>query len=184
MDSVQAKKILSIFLVVSLSLATATADQQSKNLSSIHYKPEKTDAYLPGRCSGKVGSDAQLEKVGLTNEMLKVGVQCVAGDFDGNGYLDFALYGSKVSKLKYLERDYRIIFFDREHVIFVSQIRNISDYSEPLPLQLYYKGIKYDECPKPKNEGLYSPGAGEFNTIYLFDKNKKIFTKFSCPSGE
>lgn len=188
MDSVKTKIVLSILLVAFLPLATATANQRPKNLSFIHYTPGKadTDVTLPGRCSGTVGKEAKLEEVGLTSEMLKVGVQCVAGDFDGNGYLDFALYGSKVSKLKYLERDYRIIFFDHAQVIFISQIRNMGDYGgEPDVLMLYRKDYDLsDRCPKSKREGLISWGHGEFNIIYLFDTKKKVFTKFSCPSGE
>jgi hypothetical protein len=50
-------------------------------------------------CQGEVPKGVDLSAAGITSEDLKSGVSCYVGDFDGNGYLDFVLYGPTKCKM-------------------------------------------------------------------------------------
>ena len=71
---------------------------QKKSDSNIQYiirviKP----GCVPGECicSGRVSPDVGLDETGPRDEELERGVRCIAADFDGNGFTDFAIPGGE-----------------------------------------------------------------------------------------
>lgn len=71
-----------------------------------------SDNKPPHTCSGRLAENVTLEKVGLTPELLKQGVECVAGDFDGNGYYDFALFQPRAMGDSYAKA--LVLFFEEK----------------------------------------------------------------------
>jgi len=91
------------------------------NESGIHF--ESTGSYRyeggPVFCNTRPSNEqlvtgpVQLKEIGLKAQDVKNGVNCLAGDFDGNGYLDFLFW-----KGEYLANSqrYKAVFFNRDRV--------------------------------------------------------------------
>ena len=74
------------------SSETQKADSNSQYMVRVN-KPE----CVPGECicSGRVSPAARLNETGPGVEDLERGVPCIAADFDGNGFTDFAIPGAE-----------------------------------------------------------------------------------------
>lgn len=147
----------------------ALAEGPSANQSQLLFKenPAKRypDDYLPSHvCYGAVPRDVGLEQIGLSSEQLRKGAECVAGDFDGNGSIDFALYqeeGQHSNVLFYVAA--KVVFFDGKRVIRVSTLK------DP-PTNLWRKGSD-GPCFRnsSKTDGLMVYGNGELDRTLLFN---------------
>src|SRR5438105_4689621 len=111
------KLILLSFALCTTSMGVSVAGERIKNESAVTYRRNSSgeiDTYI---CSGAVPKGVNLEKIGVNVDGFKSGVVCAPGDFDGNGYLDFALYNNSKAKNQGL-----VIFFKKSKVIGTSDI--------------------------------------------------------------
>lgn len=71
-------------------------------------------------------------KIGISKNKLKELVQCTVGDFDGNGYLDFVIWGiDKTKKIKDNVQwsdgeNYIVLFFEKSKIIRTTKIKTTS----------------------------------------------------------
>ena len=124
---------------------------------------------------GTIGVDVKLQDIGLSSEALRKGVECVAGDFDGNGSVDFALYqeeGKSSNVLFYIAA--KVIFFDSKGVRRVSILKNP-------PTNLWPKGTEGPCFRNPnKTDGLMVYGDGELDRTLLFDSSNGKWKQDQC----
>lgn len=138
-----------------------------------------TDIIGTTYCSGSVDTCANfLEEIGITKTKLAKKVRCTVGDFDGNGYLDFAFWGIDKSGEPDYE-NYVILFFDKAKTVRCLKIktpsRNLLVYYSPRQ-----KVGPHGE-PKSINDGLWL--LGETNgydddtkgIVYIFNLKTNKF---------
>ncbi len=144
------------------------------NQSNLVFKSNSVDAgvadYRPQHiCSGTLNQTIDLREIGLSPELLQKGVECVAGDFDGNGFLDFALYKPAPSSKDLRYAAAKVIFFDG------AKIKQVSLLENP-PTQLWKsgeQGICFRSSTHPdalsQSDGLSQSGGGEYDRTAFFD---------------
>jgi hypothetical protein len=128
-------------------------------------------------CKGAVPKDVNLKAAGLSADDLKKGVSCVAEDFDGNGYLDFVLYGSKDTKLLGDQEvtvgiKLLVLFYKGKELLKTQLIRNgakvfVFDPKDP-------DRINYPEYDS-KHPALIRPGEGDRGYVYFFNPKTASF---------
>ncbi len=104
-------------------------NQNIKNESRLYLQSK--DA--PNRITDVIGStychgdlDTCLDKlnaIGISRSKLRKSVQCTVGDFDNNGYLDFAIWGMDTTKKHQYNiecsdaENYLVLFFEKSKII-------------------------------------------------------------------
>lgn len=179
--------ILALAVLVSPRLSVAYQENINtdiKNESSLQYEsgpiqPRIDDVVGATFCKGTLSNPEDLEKIGLSEADLRNGVHCTVGDFDGNGYMDFALWGNSKPRST---QNYLVLFFDRDKLI----RSTIIESKHSGRLLVYYsprKSIgKYGE-PISDVDGLFEIGeTGGYDdetkgTVYLFDSKLGNFRK-------
>ena len=86
----------------------------STNSSGLTVANDSTHGGLTSICSGKLEPQANLHEIGVSEARLKEGTVCVPGDFDGNGYLDFAFWSDLMANEH--RRIFKVLFFDKSGV--------------------------------------------------------------------
>lgn len=127
-----------------------------------------------------------LIEIGITPEILESDCNCTVGDFDGNGYLDFAFWGidksnpknqSGLNNIDY--ENYLVLFFKEEHIIQTAYIK-----TEPgFPLVYYPKKKEIGQNGEPvsKNDALCiwgeSDGYDDYSKgkVFIFDTHSLEF---------
>lgn len=135
-------------------------------------------------CSGAVDSATkELERIGISKEDLRNEVYCTVGDFDGNGYLDFAIWGGNKQRKKWPDyQNYLVLFFEKDKLIKSISIK--SDH--PGGLLVHYPPRAQSGPngePISTNDALWA--IGETNgyddvskgIVYLFDLKSAAFKK-------
>lgn len=179
--------VLALGVLVSPQLSAAHQENLNngiKNESSLRYEsanePARFDDVVGATvCSGTVSNPEELKKIALSEADLKEGVHCTVGDFDGNGYMDFALWGFNKRRKT---RSYLVLFFEKDNLIKSALIE--SKYSGRL--LVHYpprKSVGKHGEPVSSLDGLFE--IGDTNgyddetkgTVYLFDSKSGGFRK-------
>lgn len=138
-------------------------------------------------CKGSVPKTVELESVGLSASKLKDGVSCVAADFNGDGFLDFVLYGSKgqtevihydratktrVTKTVEVGRNLLAVFFQGPGVLRTQLIKNSAEV-----FIFEAKDPNRKKYPKanPLLPGLLRPGQGDRGWVYFLNEKTGLF---------
>jgi hypothetical protein len=187
---------LLLVMIILLATQNLLAQQNELNLnmkneSPLHIQPKDapnqiTDAIGSTYCSGILDTCLEeLRQIGISKTRLSKKVQCAVGDFDGNGYLDFALWGIDTTrKFQYNiqwsdGKNYLVLFFEKSKII-----RTIKIKTEPGNCLVNYppreKRGPHGEPPS-KNDALWIWGDtnGYFDTskgtVYIFDLKSNNF---------
>lgn len=162
-----------------------------KNESALHFEstdapPQITDEIGATYCFGILDTclDRLLE-IGISKFRLQKGVQCAAGDFDGNGYLDFAIWGIDTTKkhkynIQWTDTEnYLVLFFEKSKIIRNIKIKTTKGFKLVYYPQRLEKGPNGE--PISKNDALWIYGKTDdyFNpskgTVYVFDSETENF---------
>ena len=130
---------------------------------------KENDVELLFVCLGAEHYAEQLKGIGLTSEQLASRVTCVAGDFDGNGDLDFAIWGAAVNDINSgaLFRKFMVLFFEAGTVLRTQAIVNRNrDH-----LWLYHPQCEPNEFGSPVSDlpGLVQSGEGGTTYYFIYD---------------
>lgn len=185
------------FLIFSFAALPATAEFgplfRPKNESPISYKAienftETRSHYtgiVEGTCSGKL-KDSFLAESGISKGQLKKGVRCVAGDFDSNGFLDFALFGRRGKELVL-----GVLFFEKAVVIrrqLLTDLKLGTRSEEEAGVGLYPSGFQGEAGePKAKADGLFRWGKKDDDershfAVWFYDPSKELMEKKLYPN--
>lgn len=146
------------------------------NFSSIEYKlTNDSEDWEWGECSGEISNPTLLYEVGITSDILAKGVKCIAGDFDGNGYLDFSLYSQSAD-------EYLVLMFEKDKLIYSEKISLSRGAMLKVGENNYYQGLVLYRHRRigiypSKTDGLVRWGQGDATTLYMFDREIKRFKK-------
>jgi hypothetical protein len=166
-------------LCVSLFLSALAFGKAPVNGSGISIKKGPIDLFKTGQkwaideCRWKGAPQNILASTKLTSAELEKGTYCVSADFDGNGSLDFDIWGKLYSPGPGIAetRDHAIVLFEGNKVL------RQKDISGRFRLLLYgptKKKGRYGE-PVTALPGLIDAGEGDATVIFLWDKAKKEF---------
>lgn len=146
----------------------------AKNRSGItvnHHRPGERQS-----CRGSISSKVRLSEIGISPQELKTGLVCVAGDFDGDGYLDFLFYG-KVTHRKNSDSYYKkflIVFFNKNNIV-----RQIPfEFEKRLIWPALYEATNKTSRqghPASKTDSFFDPGEGAADWVFIFDKKTNTF---------
>jgi hypothetical protein len=148
-----------------------TAHSGSMNSSDLHVSEKKFNDFPTNHiCSGSVPANVDLASIHLTPEDLKKGVSCLVGDFDGNGFIDFMLYGGRTAK----ENQHGLILFFKGASVLRTQVIDAVDL-----LAIFEESDK-ERANYPKYKGI--PGLiwhaeGDGADVYFYDKKTSLFKK-------
>ena len=170
--------ILSFCLIINLTSLAADKENKVLNLSNISVTwLERTASQW---CNGQVdkGKDGKLitiSEIGISEDTLLEGINCVAGDFDGNGYLDFLLFGEYIDEPPVVAhpKHYMILMYDKQKVI-RKIIQSKYGLNHPLVYSARPNVGEFGE-PATKNDGFYEPGEGGTTYIFLYNMKTKQF---------
>ena len=120
-------------------------------------------------CWRSRGKTVPLKEVGITDYDLRRGRSCVVGDFDGNGFLDFAFRGRKRSGGKEIHT-LRVLFYHGTDSIRIIDIPGSGFFLYPATDSEGPFGE-----PRTEFDGLINPGEGGSTFVYLFDLTTQEF---------
>ncbi len=169
---------LAIFLFTFVQGATASWT----NISSLSYKQGNSGGE-PRICVGTIDPNAELEEIGVTQSIIKTGTNCEPGDFDGNGYLDFAFW--EVGPLPGTARKFKIVFFEKARVIKTQTITdlNVDNLTSFVLLSSdlidFYQAhkISFGKIPK-RLSGLEQRNDLHMRIEYLYNPQTKSLQRF------
>lgn len=161
-----------------------------KNESNLEFEKNRstnriTDVEGATYCHGELnGYEKELLKIGISTEKLKNEfVQCTVGDFDGNGYLDFVIWGLSPKEHKSIRwsdcENYFVVFFEKNQVIHSAKIK-----TEKGSCLVHYpkrKTIGENGEPISKNDALCvwgsTDGYDDYSKgiVYFYDTRNKEF---------
>lgn len=140
--------------------------------------------YTSRRCTGGKIEQKVLNDIGVSEENLRTGVQCLEIDLDKNGSKDYVIYGVPKNEKcsdpgrSVPTRPFKLVMLDRNKVLFTKVIAqrcydSIDIYPEDDPNRLF-KG-------KNKRSVLVQWGEGAESYYYYWDPAKKSLRKISTP---
>ena len=142
----------------------------------------KTTKNLPNKCKFDKTFPLELKETDLSVKKIEKGVRCVVGDFDGNGYLDFFVYGKYKkpggSVAPYPEK-YVILFYEKKKIIHSIVLDNTNPKTA-LTDPVLYPATKRTGAhgePVSKTDGIIQQGEGGTSTVLLYDRNTKNFKR-------
>ena len=174
--------IRSLALLVLFSLAAgALAPAKNESSVSVADTQDKFHRQFVKKCTGTIAPDADLAKVSLSKALLQSGVECLADDFDNNGYLDILFFAPPVKGAK---REGLVVFFEKSKVL-RTQVLPYPDSLRPFPLddrerKNYPKYIKhYGLIIYAEGDAghvfFLSPKSGLFEEVpYVYPKNYEM----------
>jgi len=147
-------------------------------------------------CKGKLDTNVvSFRNTGISSEDLLNGVLCTAGDFDGNGYLDFTIWFNKNTSdtiTKSYDPDYKnylVLFFFKDSVVYSKIIE--TEVTGSL-LVHFPPRIKQGENGEPVsiNDALWE--IGETNgyddvskgIVFIYNSKQGIFEKIKFGKKE
>ena len=110
-----------------------------------------------------------LNDIGIDDHDILKGLSCIVGDYDGNGYVDFAFEGKKTIDRKVISY-LKVLFYEKKKVI--REILLPGGYFFLYPAT--DKKGSFGE-PASKNDGFEIPGEGGTTRVYLFDPTTEQF---------
>ena len=115
------------------------------------------------------GVRPSLGDIGILDYYLVRGRSCVVGDFDGNGFLDFAFQGHKRSDEEQIPT-LRVLFYRGSDIIRIIDIPGFA-------FLLYPATDSEGQFGEPKTDfdGLTISGEGGTTSVYLFDLTTQTF---------
>lgn len=164
-----------------------------KNESKLHLQDKNapkrlTDVVGATYCHGTIDDTSimkEINKLGITENKLKESIQCTAGDFDGNGYLDFAIWGLDTTNKNFDDvqwadgENFIVLFFDKSKIIQAKKIK-----TSPGSLLLHYapraKKGPHGE-PITNKDALWISGQTDDyddetkGKVYVFDAKSENF---------
>lgn len=177
------RRALVMVLIVLSALATArvgvAGETEVHNRSGLVVRknpaPEPGAGYRPTHvCSGVVDAGVDLDSVHLSPRLLEDGVECVAGDFDGNGSLDFALFQPPDRPNELIYQIALVIFFEG------SRVKEVSELPDP-PQQLCPAGHGCLCLPDVNtHDGLEQMGGGDYDRSALYVVATGEWQRFQC----
>lgn len=137
-------------------------------------------------CKGSMEDAHAFAEAGISLAQLKEGIDCVTADFDGNGYLDFVLYGSKrmeivrwydeVSKINRekkvsVGRNLLILFTHKKNIMKFQVIKNASEVDV-----FGVKDKRRKDYPKVDQSlpGLIHYAEGDLGHVYFFNRKSGL----------
>ena len=172
--------LISLLMVAAFSVNGIAGSLNTKNESTIVYKNELKQSR--NVCSGSINDATILHKIGLTEADLRKDVDCVVGDFDGNGYLDFALYGRIIHEPPVIDHPEAlgVIFFQGSNIS-KTQVLKDQHFSAP---ELYPTTSKKGPFGEPvsKNAGIVEWGEGGATAICLYNSDSATMKCSYYPS--
>jgi len=161
--------LILLLMIVVFSVNSMAGSLIAKNESTIVYKNDLKQ--IRNVCSGILNDAAILNKIGITEADLKKGVDCVVGDFDGNGYLDFAVYGRIIHEPPVIDHPEAlgVIFFQGSNIL-KTQVLKDKHFSAP---ELYPATTKKGPFGEPvsKTTGIVEWGEGGATVICLYNSS-------------
>lgn len=183
------RELASLFGLLSTLGLWAGAAELPKNVSSISYEQTAiNDDRVVGTCSGLIDDAAGLTKMGISKAKLKQGVRCVVGDFDGNGYVDFAFAATRrheeLNGRRSHSQDFVIIYFFKKQILKNELIEHPRS-TDGLALYPPRKKEGQNGGPPTKTPGLVDWGEGARNIFYIYDPQRKhmVMSESSGESG-
>jgi hypothetical protein len=172
--------LISLLIVAVFSVKGRAGSLNPKNESTIFYRNELKQPR--NVCSGSINDSTILDKIGLKEADLKKGVECVVGDFDGNGCLDFALYGRIIHEPPVIDHPEAlgVIFFQGSNIIKTQALKD-QHFSAP---ELYPAKTKKGPFGEPisKTPGIVEWGEGGATVICLYNSGRTEMTCSYYPS--
>ena len=168
-------------ILVAVLTCVAGANAANKPVtdeSGFHRRPNLVSVDQPGIhppqfCKGKPPPSPELEVIKLTARLEKEGARCVAGDFDGNGSLDFILYDAPDAATGIYKTGYSVQFDG-------PQITRVKTISNP-PTQLWPAGSP-GPCARDTAhpDGLMQGGNGGLARTLLLNLANGRWTEDTC----
>jgi len=119
-------------------------------------------------CRGTLPESAKMDRVGLTQEDLNTGVECIIADFDGNGVQDFLIYGP----LYRLKDHLALVIFNGDKGILRTQVLSGADQCQPFS----QNDRERKNYAKFKGAyGLINFAAGDMGEVFFYDKKTGLF---------
>lgn len=134
-----------------------------------------------GQCQGLERYATNLSDIGITERQLQKPLSCIWGDFDGNGFLDFVIWGTLTEHPGFVGiRKFKVLLFNAGRIIKSQIIENENKDT----LLLYPKTRKTGEFGEPptKLDGLVQWGEGGPTYIYLYDQRSSKMQRHEFPS--
>lgn len=184
------KRICLSFIIIILCLIPGMAlqselNQNIKNESSLQFSKEDKEIDGATSCHGTVDSGTlkELNEIGIKKEDLEKKVYCTVGDFDGNGYLDFAIWGGNKNKNKWPDyENYLVLFYEKDRKIKIIKIK--SDFRGELFVHYPPRSkIGPNGEPISSNDALWLIGqSGDYDDVskgivYIFNSKLGVFNK-------
>ena len=155
-----------------------------KNGSDIRViDPEEEEDFVL-LCAGLRKYGHELITIGLRDADLQSAIPCVPGDFDGNGYFDFAIWGPLRQPDPDLPgtRYFKVLYF-AEGLILKSQ-----QLETPECDHLWLFGARDEEGengePINPHDGLLQLGEGETVYYYVYDDERGILKRIEWPETD
>ncbi len=162
-------------------IQAATLDDSGINVSQ---DIPQSDYPGNGMCSGMLKDISKLTDVGLTAKDLLEGVPCIAGDFDGNGYLDFVL----VKRIKDISGNptnddlkMEFLLFKGSHIV-ISQIVEEKMGLGGFTFEPASDVIQGCDTSIRKTDGIVRDGAGEETVVYFYNSKTMKMERSEYPS--
>ena len=155
-----------------------TNEQFSKTVSGQNpeiYLNNLNGVYL---CSSSIPlPDGLLEKIKQPDTMLEDGIPCTIGDFDGNGYLDFVLWGTEYGPMgkNYhgSARSFMVILYDKNKIVNTFYIGD--QHGDKIELYKPTRKKGKSGAPPTFRDGLIQWGEGGANHLFVYDTKKNTF---------
>jgi hypothetical protein len=146
-----------------------------------------TDVIDATYCYGTIDevSMGKINKIGISKNKLKELVQCTAGDFDRNEYLDFVIWGIDAAKknkdnIQWPDgENYVVLFFEKSKIIRTKKIKTSPGFYLVHYPPRTKKGINGE--PVTNKDALWTcgdnDGYDDYSTgkVYLFDSKTENF---------
>lgn len=185
--------IISVFLSTHIVNGQVNQpDSTALNESGISYSPitkaNNQNATIGASfCKGVLKNHTStLKEIGISPKILEKNCNCTVGDFDGNGYLDFAFWSidmlnptNQSGLNNYDYENYVVLFFKGEIILNSVWIKTEPGF--PLVYYPLRQEIGPNGEPITKNESLWiwgeSEGYDDYSkgTVFVYDKNESEF---------
>lgn len=171
-------KVIGIGFIALLVFCAGNAHtSDAKNESPIDFDAKQSNFVGPLHiCWRNRDGKVPLTEIGILDTDLIRGIRCIVGDFDGNGYVDFAFQGRTTSNNTAVPA-FKVLLYLQETIIFTEVIQGADVFLYPATDQVGEFGE-----PMTKTDGLVIWGEGGNTIVYLFNPESGTFESREYPS--